>query len=135
MLLSLSLLPLTKTKTAIEGIEDTEGDAKHPMTEEEKKEQVKRFVLCTADLKMYECKKTHSKSDKKYCFFPRLEELMKARQEERRERERQEEIEREKQRRKQGQELLQVKQKLQEDEMKKLADQRRREKMEDRLAK
>lgn len=60
---------------------------------------------------------------------------MKARQEERRERERQEEIEREKQRRKQGQELLQVKQKLQEDEMKKLADQRRREKMEDRLAK
>lgn len=80
-------------------------------------------------------KKTHSKTDKKYQFSLRLEELMKARQEERRERERQEEIEREKQRRKQGQELLQVKQKLQEDEMKKLADQRRREKMEDRLAK
>uniref|UniRef100_A0A8C1U6V0 UBX domain protein 1 n=1 Tax=Cyprinus carpio TaxID=7962 RepID=A0A8C1U6V0_CYPCA len=82
------------------------GDAKSPMTEEERMEQVKR-----------------------------LEELMKARQEERRERERKEEIEREKQRRKQGQELLQVKQKLQDDEMKKLADQRRREKMEDKLAK
>ncbi|KAK9963296.1 hypothetical protein ABG768_006494 [Culter alburnus] len=95
----------TETSESIEGVEQ-EGDAKHPMTEEEKREQVKR-----------------------------LEELMKARQEERRERERQEEIEREKQRRKQGQELLQVKQKLQEDEMKKLADQRRREKMEDRLAK
>ncbi|XP_051945049.1 UBX domain-containing protein 1-like isoform X1 [Xyrauchen texanus] len=83
-----------------------DGDAKRPMTEEERQEQVKR-----------------------------LEELMRARQEERSERERQEEIEREKQRRKQGQELLQVKQKLQDDEMKKLADQRRREKMEDRLAK
>ncbi|TRY54701.1 hypothetical protein DNTS_031236 [Danionella cerebrum] len=76
------------------------------MTEEERKEQVKR-----------------------------LEELMKARQEERRERERQDEIDREKQRRKQGQELLQVRQKLQDDEMKKLADQRRKEKMEDKLAK
>lgn len=60
---------------------------------------------------------------------------MKMRQEERRERERQEEIDREKQRRKQGQEILQVKQKLQDDEMKKLAELRRREKMEDRLAK
>lgn len=60
---------------------------------------------------------------------------MKARQEERRERERQEEVDREKQRRKHGQELLQVKQKLQDDEMKKLADLRRREKMEDKLAK
>ncbi|NP_997772.1 UBX domain-containing protein 1 [Danio rerio] len=90
-----------------ESIEDTEeGNARQPMTEEERKEQVKR-----------------------------LEDLMKARQEERRERERQEGIEREKQRRKQGQELLQVRQKLQEDEMKKLADQRRKEKMEDRLAK
>ncbi|XP_067313388.1 UBX domain-containing protein 1 [Pseudorasbora parva] len=95
----------TETSESIEDVEQ-EGDAKQPMTEDEKKEQVKR-----------------------------LEELMKARQEERRERERQEEIEREKQRRKQGQELLQVKQKLQDDEMKKLADQRRKEKMEDKLAK
>ncbi|XP_056113276.1 UBX domain-containing protein 1 isoform X2 [Rhinichthys klamathensis goyatoka] len=85
---------------------DEEGDSKQPMTEEEKKEQVKR-----------------------------LEDLMKARQEERRERERQEEVDREKQRRKHGQELLQVKQKLQDDEMKKLADMRRKEKMEDKLAK
>lgn len=89
-----------------ETAENEQDDSKQPMTEEERKEQVKR-----------------------------LEELMKTRQEERRERERQEEIEREKQRRKQGQEILQVKQKLQEDEMKKLAEQRRREKMEDRLAK
>ncbi|XP_072519579.1 UBX domain-containing protein 1 [Salminus brasiliensis] len=86
--------------------ETEEGESKQPMTEEEKKEQIKR-----------------------------LEELMKVKQEERRERERQDEVDREKQRRKQGQELQQVRQKLQEDEMKKLADDRRREKMEDRLAK
>ncbi|KAJ8405162.1 hypothetical protein AAFF_G00321530 [Aldrovandia affinis] len=83
-----------------------QGEGKRPMTEEEKQEQIKR-----------------------------LEELMKVKQEERRERERQEEVEREKQRRKQGQELLQVKQKLQEDEMKKLSEQRMKEKMEDRMAK
>ncbi|GAA6064868.1 UBX domain-containing protein 1 isoform X1 [Tachysurus ichikawai] len=81
-------------------------DGKRPMTEEEKKEQIKR-----------------------------LEELMRVKQEERRERERQEEVEREKQRRKHGQELQQVRQKLQDDEMKQLAEQRRREKMEDRMAK
>ncbi|XP_029917674.1 UBX domain-containing protein 1 [Myripristis murdjan] len=85
---------------------DTQEGSKRPMTEEEKREQVKR-----------------------------LEELMRVKQAERRERERAEEVEREKQRRKQGQELLQIRQKLQEDEMKKLAEQRRREKMEDKLAK
>lgn len=79
--------------------------SKRPMTEEEKKEQVKR-----------------------------LEELMRVKQAERREREKAEEIEREKHRRKQGQELQQIRQKLQEDDMKKLAEQRRREKMEDKLA-
>lgn len=78
---------------------------KRPMTEEEKREQVKR-----------------------------LEELMRVKQAERREREKAEEIEREKHRRKQGQELQQIRQKLQEDDMKKLAEQRRREKMEDKLA-
>lgn len=83
-----------------------EGGTRRPMTEEEKREQVKR-----------------------------LEELMRVKQAERRERERAEEVEREKQRRKHGQELLQIKQKLQDDEMKKLADLRRREKMEDKLAK
>ncbi|KAM3866499.1 UBX domain-containing protein 1 [Diretmus argenteus] len=82
------------------------GDPKQPMTEEEKREQVKR-----------------------------LEELMRVKQAERRERERAEEVEREKQRRKQGQELLQIRQKLQDDEMKKLADHRRKEKMEDKMAK
>lgn len=60
---------------------------------------------------------------------------MRLKQAERRERERAEEVEREKQRRKHGQELLQIKQKLQDDEMKKMADLRRREKMEDKLAK
>lgn len=64
----------------------------------------------------------------------RLEELMRVKQAERRERERAEEVEREKQRRKQGQELQQIRQKLQDDDMKKLADQRRKEKMEDKLA-
>uniref|UniRef100_A0A3B5KQ08 UBX domain protein 1 n=1 Tax=Xiphophorus couchianus TaxID=32473 RepID=A0A3B5KQ08_9TELE len=64
----------------------------------------------------------------------RLEELMRVKQAERRERERAEEVEREKQRRRQGQELQQIRQKIQDDEMKKLADQRRREKMEDKLA-
>ncbi|CAB1325052.1 unnamed protein product [Coregonus sp. 'balchen'] len=68
-----------------------DGDTKRPMIEEEKREQIKR-----------------------------LEELMRVKQEERRERERAEEVDREKQRRRQGQELLQVKQKLQEDEMKKM---------------
>nr|ACO10140.1 SAPK substrate protein 1 [Osmerus mordax] len=63
-----------------------DGSTKRPMTEEEKREQVKR-----------------------------LEELMRVKQEERRER-------------KQGQELLHIKQKLQDDEMKKLAELRRREK-------
>ncbi|XP_042274742.1 UBX domain-containing protein 1 [Thunnus albacares] len=75
------------------------------MTEEERREQVKR-----------------------------LEELMRVKQAERRERERAEELEREKQRRRQGQELQQIRQKLQDDDMKKLADQRRKEKMEDKLA-
>lgn len=85
-------------------IENSDG-VKRPMTEEEKLEQVKR-----------------------------LEELMRVKQAERREREREEELEREKQRRKQGQELQQIRQKLQEDDMKKLAEQRRREKMEDKMA-
>ncbi|XP_043982902.1 UBX domain-containing protein 1 [Gambusia affinis] len=84
---------------------DNPEASKRPMTEEEKHEQVKR-----------------------------LEELMRVKQAERRERERAEEVEREKQRRRQGQELQQIRQKIQDDEMKKLADQRRKEKMEDKLA-
>ncbi|XP_054890806.1 UBX domain-containing protein 1 [Poeciliopsis prolifica] len=84
---------------------DNPEASKRPMSEEEKREQVKR-----------------------------LEELMRVKQAERRERERAEEVEREKQRRRQGQELQQIRQKIQDDEMKKLADQRRREKMEDKLA-
>uniref|UniRef100_A0A8C7IZV0 UBX domain protein 1 n=1 Tax=Oncorhynchus kisutch TaxID=8019 RepID=A0A8C7IZV0_ONCKI len=83
-----------------------DGDTKQPMTEEEKREQIKR-----------------------------LEDLMRVKQEERRERERAEEVDREKQRRRQGQELLQVKQKLQEDEMKKMVDLRQREKNDDKMAK
>uniref|UniRef100_H3DHB3 UBX domain protein 1 n=1 Tax=Tetraodon nigroviridis TaxID=99883 RepID=H3DHB3_TETNG len=82
-----------------------EENARTPLTEEEKLEQVKR-----------------------------LEELMRVKQAERREREQKEELEREIQRRKQGQELQKVRQKLQDDEMKKLAELRRREKMEEKLA-
>ncbi|XP_039975738.1 UBX domain-containing protein 1 [Xiphias gladius] len=102
----------TEQPTLADTAEETAGgdyendeDSKQPMTEEEKREQVKR-----------------------------LEELMRVKQAERRERERAEEVEREKQRRRQGQELQQIRQKLQDDDMKKLAEQRRREKMEDKLA-
>lgn len=87
------------------GFITTQEGIKRPMTEEEKRDQVKR-----------------------------LEELMRVKQAERRERERAEEVEKEKQRRRQGQELQQIRQKLQDDDMKKLAEQRRREKMEDKLA-
>ncbi|XP_051777070.1 UBX domain-containing protein 1 isoform X1 [Erpetoichthys calabaricus] len=102
--------PLPDSMDPIEGSIAEEGEGtvqpKRPLTEEEKREQVKR-----------------------------LEELMRIKQQERAEREKKEEIEREKQRRRQGQELLQIKQKLQDEEMKKLADERRREKMEEKLAK
>ncbi|XP_077388290.1 UBX domain-containing protein 1 [Festucalex cinctus] len=87
-----------------EGSQIGEADKK-AMTEEDKQQQVKR-----------------------------LEELMRLKQAERRERERAEELEKEKQRRKQGQELQQIRSKLQDDDMKKLAELRRREKMEDKLA-
>ncbi|XP_077588393.1 UBX domain-containing protein 1 isoform X1 [Stigmatopora nigra] len=82
------------------------GDAeKKFMTEEEKQQQVKR-----------------------------LEELMRLKQAERRERERAEELEKEKQRRKHGQELQQIRSKIQDDDMKKLSELRKREKMEDKMA-
>ncbi|XP_042202517.1 UBX domain-containing protein 1 isoform X2 [Callorhinchus milii] len=61
----------------------------------------------------------------------RLEELMKQRQQEREEREKKDEIEREKARRRQGQELAMIRQRLQEEEMRKVAEDRRREKLED----
>ncbi|XP_044061122.1 UBX domain-containing protein 1 isoform X2 [Siniperca chuatsi] len=107
--------PTTEQPTLADTAEGTAGgdgsynvdeeSAKRPMTEEERLEQVRR-----------------------------LEELMRVKQAERREREREEELEREKQRRRQGQELQQIRQKLQDDDMKKLTEQRRREKMEDKLA-
>lgn len=59
---------------------------------------------------------------------------MRVKQAERRQREQEEELEREIQRRKQGQELQKVRQKLQDDEIKTLTEQRRKEKMEDKLA-
>ncbi|MBN3277703.1 UBXN1 protein, partial [Polyodon spathula] len=82
-----------------------EEHSKRPLTEEEKQEQMKR-----------------------------LEELMRLKQQEREEREKQEEVERERERRRHGQELLQVKQRLQEEEMKKLAEERKREKIEEKQA-
>ncbi|XP_064407906.1 UBX domain-containing protein 1 isoform X3 [Latimeria chalumnae] len=100
-----------ETGTSVETADpEAEGSAKsqgkQPLTEEEKREQIKR-----------------------------LEELMVQKQREREEREKQEAIEREKQRRRQGQELSMIRQKHQEEEMKKLAEERRREKIEERLAK
>ncbi|XP_060935325.1 UBX domain-containing protein 1 [Limanda limanda] len=86
-------------------INEEDDSSKQPMSEEEKLEQVKR-----------------------------LEELMRVKQAERRERERAEEVDREKSRRKHGQELQQIRQKLQDDDMKKLSDQRMKEKMEDKMA-
>lgn len=59
---------------------------------------------------------------------------MRVKQAERRQREQEEELEREIQRRKHGQELQKVRQKLQDDEIKTLTEQRRKEKMEDKLA-
>lgn len=50
MLLSLSFWSLNKT-TASE-VAEQEGDPKQPISEEERKEQVKRFVLSTADVLM-----------------------------------------------------------------------------------
>ncbi|XP_074504761.1 UBX domain-containing protein 1 isoform X1 [Sebastes fasciatus] len=85
--------------------EDDDESARIPMSEEEKLEQVKR-----------------------------LEELMRVKQAERREREQAEELEREKMRRRQGQELQHIRQKLQDDDMKKLTELRRKEKMEDKMA-
>lgn len=79
---------------------------RRPLSEEEKREQTKRMM-----------------------------ELISQKQREREEREKRESIEREIQRRKQGQELSLIRQKLQDDEMKKLAEDRRREKMEEKLAK
>lgn len=141
------------SETTGEGSSDGDKAARRPLTEEEKLQQVKRsesvhqvtvFVIVTIGCcskpelvwkfsVFYTC---HTKVviliyKKK---FVRLEELMRVKQAERRQREQDEELEREKQRRKQGQELQQIRQKLQDDEMKKLADQRRREKMEDKLA-
>ncbi|XP_062250016.1 UBX domain-containing protein 1 [Platichthys flesus] len=84
---------------------EEDDSSKQPMTEEEKLEQVRR-----------------------------LEELMRVKQAERRERERAEEVDREKSRRKHGQELQQIRQKLQDDDMKKLSDQRMKEKNEDKMA-
>lgn len=59
---------------------------------------------------------------------------MRVKQAERRQREHDEELEREKSRRKQGQELQQIRQKMQDDEMKKITELRTREKMENKLA-
>ncbi|XP_074861361.1 UBX domain-containing protein 1 [Carettochelys insculpta] len=100
--------PEGSTPETVEATADllAEGSNKHPLTEEEKREQTKRMM-----------------------------ELIAQKQREREEREKRETIEREKQRRKQGQELSMIRQKLQEEEMKKIAEERRREKMEEKLAK
>lgn len=95
----------TAEETTGEGSSNGDNASKKPLTEEEKLQQVKR-----------------------------LEDLMRVKQAERRQREHEEELEREKSRRKQGQELQQIRQKMQDDEMKKITELRTREKMEDKLA-
>lgn len=64
----------------------------------------------------------------------KLQEKLKQKRLEKEEEEKREQIAREKQRRTHGKEIVSVKSKLEEDEIKKLADQRKREKMDDKLA-
>ncbi|XP_077311986.1 UBX domain-containing protein 1 [Lithobates pipiens] len=84
---------------------DTESEERQGLTEEQREKQTKRMM-----------------------------ELIAQKQQEREDREKRERIEQEKQRRKQGQELIAIKQKLQEQEMQKAVEERRREKQEERLA-
>lgn len=81
------------------------SDVIKPLTAEEKKEQLEK-----------------------------LQEKLKQKRQEREDQEKKEQIAREKQRRTQGKEIVSIKSKIEEDEIKKIAEQRRREKMEDKLA-
>ncbi|KAI9558758.1 hypothetical protein GHT06_015547 [Daphnia sinensis] len=80
-------------------------DEKKPLTEEEKKEQLRK-----------------------------VEELMKLKRKEREEKEKAEQLEQEKRRIQSGKELLSIKKKFEEDEMRKIAEERRREKEEEKKA-
>lgn len=84
---------------------DTESEERQGLSEEQREKQTKRMM-----------------------------ELIAQKQLEREDREKRERIEQEKQRRKQGQELIAIKQKLQDQEMQKAVEERRREKQEERLA-
>jgi len=64
----------------------------------------------------------------------KLESIIKQRRQEKAEQEKKEALEREKSRRRTGQELTQARQKLQEEEIRHMAEMKRREKMEDKLA-
>lgn len=64
----------------------------------------------------------------------KLQEKLKQKRLEREEQEKKEQTAREKQRRTQGKEIVSIKSKIEEDEIKKIAEQRRREKMDDKLA-
>lgn len=80
-------------------------DEKKPLTEEEKKEQLRK-----------------------------VEELMKLKRKEREEKEKAEQLEQEKRRIQSGKELLSIKKKFEEDEIRKIAEERRREKEEEKKA-
>lgn len=80
-------------------------EEKKPLTEEEKKEQLRR-----------------------------VEELMKQKRKEREEKEKADQLEREKKRIQSGKELTNIKKKLEDEQLKKLADERRREKEEEKKA-
>ena len=85
------------------------------------------FSECTDVIKPLTAEEKKEQLDK-------LQEKLKQKRLEREEQEKKEQVAREKQRRTQGKEIVSVKSKIEEDEIKKIADQRRREKMEDKLA-
>ncbi|XP_061174801.1 UBX domain-containing protein 1-like [Saccostrea echinata] len=72
--------------------------------------------------------------EEKKVQLEKLQERIKQKRLEREEQEKKDQLEREKSRRKTGKELIDIKQKMEEQEMKKIAEQRRREKMEEKLA-
>lgn len=72
--------------------------------------------------------------EEKKIQLEKLQERIKQKRLEREEQEKKEQLEREKSRRKTGKELVDIKQRMEEQEMKKIAEQRRREKMEEKQA-
>ncbi|XP_048732683.1 UBX domain-containing protein 1-like [Ostrea edulis] len=85
------------------------------------------FSECTEEIKPLT-------DEEKKAQMEKLQERMKQKRLEREEQEKKDQLEREKSRRKTGKELIDIKQRMEEQEMKKIAEQRRREKMEEKMA-